>query len=164
MPRRVDHKCRSFKPITVLLLSFLVGCATSKPNFYSDRTAASNAGICRAIREATTVGDSEYGSDLRKELGRRGVSFTSCDQILRDQAVAIGAGVLVAVAVVAAARNAGGGGGGYGGAYDYDWEWDAFYSSSYQMVWACRGVQTGQFADGFKCQAKQKTDWKWPEK
>nr|WP_143028912.1 hypothetical protein [Massilia sp. PDC64] len=47
---------------------------------------------------------------------------------------------------------------------DFDWEWDQFYNSSYQLVWACRGVQSGQFADASRCAYKPQTDLRWPEK
>ena len=30
---------------------------------------------------------------------------------------------------------------------DYEWAWEQFYHSNGTLVWACRGVQTGQFAE-----------------
>lgn len=45
---------------------------------------------------------------------------------------------------------------------DFDWEWDQFMLQNGQVVWACRGVQTGQFAPEQRCAYKLKTDWKWP--
>jgi hypothetical protein len=47
---------------------------------------------------------------------------------------------------------------------DYEWDWDAFYNEYRQIVWGCRGVQTGQFAPEDKCAFKLKTDYRWPAK
>lgn len=71
-------------------------------------------------------------------------------------------GVVVLGAAVAASK-----GGGGGGAYqpeDYDWDWDQFYNQYRVLVWACRGVQTGQFAELERCSYKYKTDLRWPKK
>ena len=79
----------------------------------------------------------------------------------------IGRTLLSVVAVagaVAIAANGGGGGGSNYAAQDYDWAWDEFYNQHYQLVWACRGKQTGQFADLEKCAYKYKSDITWPAK
>ena len=68
-----------------------------------------------------------------------------------------------AALVVSAARS-GGGGGGSGSVYDYDWAWDQFYNKNYQLVWACRGKQTGQFAEIANCANKTQNDSTWPAK
>ena len=77
-------------------------------------------------------------------------------------------GVLGAAAAVAAAREVGkAGGGGYSPAtttVDYDWAWDQFRNEYGQLVWACRGKQTGQFALNERCQFKPANDFTWPEK
>ena len=76
--------------------------------------------------------------------------------------------VLAAVAVAAVARGGGGGGGGNSysnaAAVDSEWAWDQFYNEHYQLVWACRGIQTGQFADQWRCQYKSMNDLTWPSK
>jgi len=41
--------------------------------------------------------------------------------------------------------------------YDVDWDWDQFYHSTGSLVWACRGIQTGQFADLYRCSGKSST-------
>ena len=46
---------------------------------------------------------------------------------------------------------------------DWDWAWDQFYKDGY-LVWACRGMQTGQFAEEWHCSPKVKTDYAWPQK
>ena len=40
--------------------------------------------------------------------------------------------------------------------HDIDWAWD--------LVWHCRGIQTGQFAEHTKCAGKSKNDDRWPSK
>lgn len=46
---------------------------------------------------------------------------------------------------------------------DIEWDWDQFYHGP-QLRWACRGVQSGQFASEENCMFKAKTDLRWPEK
>ena len=47
---------------------------------------------------------------------------------------------------------------------DRDWDWDQFYHSSGKLVWACRGIQTGRFAESERCRGKPQTDYRWPNK
>ena len=47
---------------------------------------------------------------------------------------------------------------------DYDWDWDQFYDQYYNLVWRCRGIQTGQFADSSNCYYDYKDDDRWPGK
>jgi uncharacterized membrane protein len=47
---------------------------------------------------------------------------------------------------------------------DKAWDWDEFYDQRGQLVWACRGVQTGRFSDEAKCEYKFKNDRRWPDK
>ena len=47
---------------------------------------------------------------------------------------------------------------------DRDWDWDQFYHSTGSLVWACRGIQTGQFAEQTRCAGKPKNDYRWPNK
>jgi hypothetical protein len=73
--------------------------------------------------------------------------------------------ILGVAAAVAAAK--GGGGSGYAAPpqfapTDYEWDWDLFYNQYRQLTWACRGVQSGQFAELDKCQYKLKVDQRWP--
>ena len=48
--------------------------------------------------------------------------------------------------------------------HDIDWAWDQFHHSTGSLVWACRGIQTGQFAEHTKCAGKSKNDDRWPNK
>ena len=70
--------------------------------------------------------------------------------------------------------KAGGGSGCYGlsiiegldklPTHDTDWAWDQFHHSTGSLVWACRGIQTGQFAKHTRCAGKSKNDYRWPNK
>ena len=42
---------------------------------------------------------------------------------------------------------------------DYSWDWDYFRSN---RQWRCRGIQTGRFAENWRCQYKLKDDDRWP--
>jgi hypothetical protein len=65
---------------------------------------------------------------------------------------------------VAAAISKGGGGGGGYQPEDYEWDWDQFYNQYRTLVWACRGIQTGQFAEPYRCSGRYQTDSRWPDK
>ena len=71
-------------------------------------------------------------------------------------------GILGIAAAIGTAKRAGGGGGGGSGGVDYDWAWDQFRNEYGQFVWACRGKQTGEFADQVRCQFKPMNDFTWP--
>ncbi len=77
-------------------------------------------------------------------------------------------GILAIAGAVAIASTGGAGGGaGYSNSFgpvDYDWAWDEFYGEHYRLVWACRGKQTGQFAELEKCTYKPRIDTTWPAK
>lgn len=47
---------------------------------------------------------------------------------------------------------------------DKAWDWDEFYDTRGRSVWACRGVQTGRFAEEDRCRYKFKDDRRWPSK
>ena len=148
----------------------LAGCAGISPQrFYENPSAASDFEVCKALMDPK--GDAVFVGRLREELARRFVPEGSCPSIIKKREQTVAAGIiagLAVVAVAAAARNGGGGSASGGSAYaptsDYDWEWDEFYGKYGTLVWACRGVQTAQFADMNRCAYKLKTDWKWPSK
>lgn len=56
--------------------------------------------------------------------------------------------------------------GGAGPAWqtDWSWAWDEFYDDTWNLVWACRGEQTGQFAEVEKCAGLPRVDLTWPAK
>jgi len=45
---------------------------------------------------------------------------------------------------------------------DVDWAWDGFYDAQGNLQWRCRGINTGSFADDFKCVFRLRTDATWP--
>jgi len=79
----------------------------------------------------------------------------------RQKWAIVAAAFAVGAVAYSVARNGGGGGGT--AAADYDWDWDQFYNAN-MLVWACRGIQTGQFAEESRCAYKVKTDYRWPGK
>jgi hypothetical protein len=94
------------------------------------------------------------------------MSLTSCANMseeAKQRWLIAGAVLAAAGGAYAIGRNQ-----GYANGYaahqltDYDWAWDQFYNANYALVWACRGKQTGQFADMAKCQYKPQNDLTWP--
>ena len=176
----LERKCQGTNVLTFpkcvaifLVAALMTSCAMSPEQFQKERYSVGDARLCKTWRGAVASDDWPFITDVGDEIVRRGLDNVKCAQIERNQALAIGAGVLVGAAVVAAARNGGGvgagvavgGGAGYAGAnYDYDWEWDEYYSANNELVWSCRGVQTGQFAEPERCVGKTQTDFKWPAK
>jgi hypothetical protein len=47
---------------------------------------------------------------------------------------------------------------------DSDWDWDAFYDGYGNLLWRCRGIQSGQFANNSNCQYDYMDDDRWPNK
>lgn len=47
---------------------------------------------------------------------------------------------------------------------DRYWYWDKFYDAYDNLIWRCRGSQTGQFAENEKCSGQTKDDERWPNK
>ncbi|MDB5935654.1 MAG: hypothetical protein JWQ01_2998 [Massilia sp.] len=148
-----------------LITAILAGCAVSQEKFYANRYGLTEAQLCRTLAASNTQAAPAFLREVREEAERRNLSDSACVEMNRRQSAAIGASVLLAVAVVAAARRSGGGAGASADAADdTSWEWDQFYNAGRQLVWACRGVQTGQFANQYNCASKAQIDWKWPGK
>ena len=47
---------------------------------------------------------------------------------------------------------------------DRYWYWDQFNDAYGNLIWRCRGSQTGQFAENDKCFGQMKDDERWPNK
>jgi len=152
----------------------LTGCAASSASFYKSPSAVSDVQLCRTVNSSAAKADPKFRQDVARELVSRGYDRDLCQRLIALENAKI-ADALGAVAGAAAAGYAAGTGseyGGYGNGYggykpvvaDYSWEWDQFYNEYYQLVWRCRGVQTGQFADDLRCQWRVKTDRTWPSK
>lgn len=154
--------------LAMICVTVLTGCAVSREQFQRERYSLRDDEICRALLYARKEYDYSYQDELSDELQRRGVQTYSCSSLVADadrRATAALVGVLAAATVVAIAKNSNGGGGGYyGDQIDYDWAWDEFYDQHYSLVWACRGKQTGQFAEFSNCRNKLKVDHTWPAK
>ena len=88
------------------------------------------------------------------------VLLTGCETLSDKENLKWIAGA-AAVGAAAYYIGKGGGGGSYAPPQDFDWDWDQFMLDG-RLSWACRGVQTGQFAEHAKCAYKPQTDWRWP--
>ena len=140
----------------------LVSCAITPQDFYANRASYSNEQVCRIWR----VYDGEVSDAAAAEAARRGMSVERCRAILaeadkRDSSAAVGAAFLLAL--FAAASGAGAAPApAVPVAVDTEWGWDQFYNERNELVWACRGVQTGQFQPIVRCQYLPKIDTRWP--
>ena len=163
-------KCAWMLPAVALVS----GCASS-PAVDTDPTTLDTRDICYLKEKAVKEKNSGSALMAQTELERRGFGTQDCERWIEEdrqaraakikRGFAIAAVALAAGAAAYAAANSGGGGGG--GApmtYDREWDWDIFYNEYGQLVAYCRGVQTGQFAEAWRCNGKAQTDWRWPGK
>ncbi len=168
----------TMRPVTVKLLCGLIaaslaGCAVSPRQFAQERSTLPTVDVCRAFESATKARDVDFISATSNELSARGVSSFDCRDMVAKENSRTG-GVLLGIAAAAllvAAASAGGGVGGAGTAgssytssTDYSWAWDQYYNQYGQLVWSCRGRQTGQFAELYRCQGSIQSDFTWPSK
>lgn len=150
----------------VACIAVLSGCAMSSATYYQNRSRASDLQLCKTARGQEAKRNTKFRADVLAELRRRGVSDQMCNQKIQAQRAAIAAGIAAGALAYAATQDGGGGGGPRSGGYapetDYDWDWDRFYDERGQDRWACRGVQTGRFAETWRCQYDLKVDDRWP--
>lgn len=156
-----------FKAISCAVALGLSGCYTTE-YFIDNRRSMTDTQVCGNWRESWR---GQYNKALHvatlDELNRRKVSTEQCRQMLVpvDALMAQSAnatGALAAILLIGAAAK-------YGSpaaispspVTDKEWEWDQFLGASGQAVWACRGVQTAQFAHEFLCLGP-KVDMRWP--
>lgn len=145
----------------------LASCAVTPQQFAQQRYSLSDLEVCRAAISAAKSSDYNFQSITQDEARRRGLAPESCARLVKEaneKAVAAAAVVIGVIAIAAAARK-GGGGSSYApttGVTDTDWSWDLFYNEYRQSVWACRGHQTGRFAELSRCEYKPKIDSRWP--
>ncbi len=168
--------------VACFLAASLAACAATPDRFYNDRYSLGDTRLCRTFDKAARSGDGGFANDVQAELARRALSPERCRQLEHQQNVAIGAAAVVATAAVVLAHDNRHGGGGGGVVYvpppiwitqpivvaqpvidDTEWDWDQFYRDG-QLVWECRGVQTGRFAPPDQCAGLPMTDWRWPGK
>jgi len=134
----------------------LSGCAANKGKFYNSPASINTWSLCRSMAESASAGDTQYFYDLNAEAQRRGMTFSDCKT--RNAVVEVGVATVVVLGIVAAAMSGRGGGGGG----DTSWAWDNFQGQDGSMLWACRGRQTGQFADQWRCSGLPMNDFTWP--
>lgn len=143
------------------------GCAVSSASFYRNPGNASILQLCKTVRSQEARSNAKFRADVLTALQRRGISQPRCQELISEQRAAVAAGLAAGALVYVAAQDGGGAGGTGSSAYsasktDYDWDWDQFTDEYGNLVWACRGVQTGQFAEAFRCQFDVKDDYRWP--
>lgn len=149
-----------------VVLAMISGCAVTPERFEKSKFSMSDTEVCKAVAAAEKSGDSNYIFATGQEQTRREVTDEGCAMLIsadKKKTAIAGAAILGALVILAASRG-GGGGAPQAQANDYDWDWDQFYNQYRQLVWACRGVQTGQFADNSRCQYKLQIDSHWPSK
>ena len=148
------------------------GCV-SAPSLDSDPTDLNSREVCHLRERAIKETNQDAQVMALTEIERRGFTVADCarwveedKQVraakIRKGLVTAAVAIAVTAAVVAAANS--GGGGGAPAPTDYEWDWDIFYNEYGQLVAYCRGVQTGQFAETWRCNGKAQTDWRWPGK
>lgn len=157
----------------VVAAAFLAGCAVTPEQFARERYNLRDDEVCRARLKVISTGNTSFRTQLNDELSRRQIDPLDCPQIVQNasnKAAGAAALAILGAALVAVAKS--GGGGGYSPytpytpyvVTDFDWAWDQFYNEHSQLVWACRGKQTGQFAVLERCNFKSKDDSTWPSK
>lgn len=141
------------------------GCTTTKQSFYDN---PSSAGVTELCRTYLNTPDLAFKRDIATELSRRGIYASQCKAKVERQDAQVVAGlaaVALVGAAVAACSSGGCGSGGYTTPYGYgQTDWDQFYNQYGYLTWRCREVQTGRFADDYRCAGKLKTDARWPSK
>ena len=156
--------------LSAALILASAGCAVSSDRFYSNRSSFGAVSLCRTHKSAIQSGQYQLAKDVENELrGRLKTELHQCEKIISDSNRAIAIGVVAAAVVVAAATSDSGGGGSSSNNTntantDYDWDWDQFYNQYGTLIWRCRGVQTGQFAEDYRCAGDLQTDIRWPSK
>ena len=156
----------------VIAILCLSGCWTAT-TFTRERNQLTDLGVCHAVYDAEHLEDAELAAVVSDEVQKRGLTRRSCNQLLDEEAQVIGLAIAVGVAA-AAAGVATGVAANSGGTYtaspplmhyytsDHEWDWDLFYNEDERLVWACRGIQTGQFAPLANCPYWGRADTRWP--
>jgi hypothetical protein len=156
------------RAVAAALVVALGGCAMTPTYFRANESRLSNYDVCRAWQTSSRSGDYGFASEVGRAASERGFDRSQCDDLVAHQqrkaAAVIGALLLVG-AGVAASRS--GGGGSYVPSFqpngiDTSWDWNQFRDQNGMFVWACRGVQTGQFAVHERCFGRLQVDSRWP--
>lgn len=140
----------------------------SPKQFESSKFGMTDSQVCRVVPDMHKSPDVSFATSVSAELDRRGLTSAGCaDMVAKENqraALVLGA-ILLGAAAVAVARSGGSGGSTYAPAsYNTDttWAWDQFRDQFGSLIWACRGRQTGQFADQWRCAGQFQSDYTWP--
>lgn len=157
------------KAVIVLITASVAGCAWTPEKYAAKRTTLDDTETCRLLLGWQKEAKEPYLTMVREEVARRGLTEEACAQkyegLRQARRKAIGAAIVLtatAAAIAYASRSR--------PAYpvtssaDTSWDWDQFANSDGVLVWACRGVQTTQFAEQWHCIGKPQTDLRWPAK
>jgi len=143
--------------IVLMAALLLTGCVTSPEEFERTRLSRSDTSLCRINQYALNHNPPMIGPTAQ-ELQRRGITPERCHQLIAEFNQQNAALMAAGFSLMAGPRAA-----PVPVDLDWDWDWDQFYDSG-ALVWVCRGLQTGQFAEPYRCQYKMQTDWRWPSK
>lgn len=150
------------RALSAALALSVAGCASVS----ADLRTPANEELCRSYLVAEKVGDFEVEQERVKEMTARSLSRSDCSRMVGPSAlqrtvVALGTTVLAGAVLYLAIRGLASGNTA-GSSADHQWDWDLFFDERGQLTWACRGVQSGEFADLNRCHLKAKTDARWP--
>lgn len=170
--------------VCIAVAASVSGCATMadvpEPVFAAKREGMTDEGVCAAAFTAAAQWKKAEGSDYQRlsaqsyfslvesELARRGRTIEWCKARRKEQEETASnvAGLVAVIGLIGLAVA-----GAKAGAkpppstlIDTDWAWDEFYNDKYQLVWACRGKQTAQFAPVERCSLALQVDSTWPSK
>jgi hypothetical protein len=136
----------------------LMACATTMDYFAKNRTTMSQLQVCESALSAERNQDAAYINLARHELNRRNLSQRQCQGLIDQRNQTIAAIALVGAAAYVAGSQAGSGGGYTAQTQDTQWDWDQFRDQYGRFTWRCRGVQTGQFAQAYRCNGRARID------
>lgn len=146
---------------------FVAGCAWTPERYAGKRAKLDDTETCRLFLGWQKEAKEPYLTMATEEIARRGLNEHQCkgkyEELRRSRKAAIGAGVVLTAtvaAVIYASRTRPAF--QIGAPYDSSWDWDQFADKDGNLVWACRGVQTGKFADQYRCTGAPLSDWRWP--
>jgi hypothetical protein len=157
----------SWKALVLIASVIATGCAWTPERYASKRENLDDTETCRLFLGWRKEAKEPYLTMVKEEVARRGLTEDQCaanyQELRRARREAIGTGLLL-TASVAAVVYASQSRAAFPvtASYDSSWDWDQFADKSGNLVWACRGVQTGQFADQHHCTGRPISDWRWP--
>jgi hypothetical protein len=147
------------KVIVIFMAGAVAACAVSPERFRADSQSLTASQVCHSRAVARSSNDPEFLQLTANEMSRRNLNFQDCARIIQREREMMAAAALVGLAAGAAASS---GSGSPAQARDYSWDWDQFRDQYGRLVWRCRGIQTGQFANDSQCRGNSRIDDRWP--